>query len=75
MLLVTGNEQRIVGLMWVTNEDVQPPPVLFGQQLLLPSQSRHCECYDPVYTLTAHFKPNGYVLFSVLDPEYTCSAP
>ena len=68
-LLLTGNLQRVVGLEWQmeeTQENAQPPPVLFGQ--LVPR-------LPPWYLLVSYFKPNGYVLFSQYDPDYKCNAP
>jgi hypothetical protein len=74
-LLLTGNLQRVVGLLWTmeeTTENAQPPPVLFGQ--LVPRLFGGYQS-TPFYMLTAYFKPKGYVLFARYDPAYKCNAP
>jgi hypothetical protein len=61
VLAVDRAGQRVLGLRWVASSDIQPPPVLFGQQMSV------IVAGDPFYVLGSFFKPDGYVLFAHYD--------
>ena len=74
-LLLTGNLQRVVGLLWDMEETTEKRLTAAGA--LRPTRAAPLWRLSRYPLLSAHhlFKPNGYVLFARYDPDYKCSAP
>jgi hypothetical protein len=68
ILFADRTGQRIIGLQWAARADIQPAPVLFGQQMFLVYPGG-----DPRYALFSFFKPEGSVLFARLNSPDPCS--
>jgi hypothetical protein len=67
ILFANRNGQSIIGLQWASRADIQPAPVLFGQQMFLVYPGG-----DPRLALFSFFKPDGHVLFARSDPQDPC---
>jgi hypothetical protein len=67
IVLLNGNRERIIGLQWLAGADIQPPPVLFGQQMPLGTIGS-----GPAYVFFSFFKPDGHVLFARYDRPDPC---
>jgi hypothetical protein len=66
-LFANGTQQRIIGLQWAVIHTTQPTPVLFGRTMwtVFPAG-------EPWLVLFSFFKPDGHVLFSLVDPMDPC---
>lgn len=70
VVLLSADQQRVVGLEWEAKDVGQGEFELFGQAVVL--QPGHPGVPEPHYMLHAYFRPNGEVLFAEYDPELKC---
>lgn len=72
VLLLSADQDRVVGVEWEAIDRGQGEMELFGQAVTL--QPGHPGVPEPHYMLHAYFRPGGEVLFAAFDPEVTCPA-
>ncbi len=71
VLLVDGNNNRVVGLEWETTKNT-PQPTFLGQPV--PLQPGHPGMEEEHYMVHIYFKPNNKILVGAFDPDLKCPA-
>jgi len=73
IVLLSADMSSVVGLEWEAADIGQGEMELFGHDFpLLPG---HPGLPEPHYMFHAYFRPDGQVLFSLFDPELSCTLP